>query len=365
MASVFTILSGPLGLGGSGKVIVQQAADFSAAGYCVDLLIHGRDGPLLEALPHDVRVRRLATLHPLWGTLPLAWYLSKARPDGILVHRLRLLRPLLRARRLAGVSCRLAAVIHTSLSAQLRTDGGDPKRLLRNLRRLSGCDSIVAVSAQTARDAEMELGLSVNAIRVAYPPVHAGELRALAAAHEELQLPARYIIGIGRLEAQKDFASLMRAFALVCANDVELELVILGEGRERKALEKQAADLGIEKRVHMPGYLRNPYPWLARARLLALSSRWEGFGLVLAEALALGVPVVATDCPSGPREILADGRYGMLVPPGDAEGLAAAIRSTLDKPIESELLRQAAARFSAPAATRTYLEALGIASTEN
>lgn len=353
------ILAGSLGQGGSGKVIVQQAADFAKLGYPVDLLLHGRDSPLLGAVPESVRRRRLASLHPVWGVLSLFRYLRQMRPRAVLVHRPRLLRPLLRARALSGMRCRIVAVIHTPLGPQLESNDGNSRRRLRTLQWLRDCEALVAVSAGTAHDAAMQLGLPPAALSVAYPPVDTAALRELAATDSSPQGLARYLISIGRLEEEKDFSTLLRAFARVGAQDRRLELVILGEGRQRHDLERLAAKLGIAERVQLPGFIPNPYPWIAGARLLALSSRREGFGMVLAEALALGIPVVATDCPCGPREILDGGRYGHLVPPGDPEALATAIIATLAAPVESERLRQATERFKPAAATQVYLESLG------
>ena len=130
---------------------------------------------------------------------------------------------------------------------------------------------------------------------------------------------------------------------------------------ERATLEAQAERLGCSTRVHLAGFADNPYPWIAGARLLVLSSLHEAFGIVLAEALALGVPVVATDCPSGPREILDGGRYGRLVPPRDPAALAAAIAATLHEPTDRADLEAAVGRFTPEASMAAYLAALGLA----
>jgi len=356
--NTIAILVGPLGQGGSGKTIVQQTAAFTALGYHVDLLILARDSPWLHAIPENVHLHCLGSLHPVWGIFPLLRYIRQTRPQAVLVHRLRLLRPLLSARTLARVPCRIVAVIHTHLGMQLAGDRGKPHR---RLRRLRDCDAFVAVSKELARDTAERLGLPPAAIRVAYPPVDHDALRALAATAPPMQLPTRYLIAIGRLEEQKDFATLFRAFARVHQKNRELDLVVLGEGRERHNLEQLAIELGIADRVQLPGFIPNPYPWIASAQLLALSSRLEGFGMVLAEALTLGIPVVATDCPNGPREILDGGRYGRLVPPGDPEALAMAILATIAEPAAAERLRQAAERYKPAASTQIYLESMGIA----
>jgi glycosyltransferase involved in cell wall biosynthesis len=137
------------------------------------------------------------------------------------------------------------------------------------------------------------------------------------------------VISAGRLAPQKDYATLLRAFAEV-ADARDLHLLILGKGPDRAALEAQAKKLGIEQRVFMPGFVDSPAAYMRRARAYAMSSRNEGFPMVLIEALESGTAIVSTDCHWGPREVLDGGRFGRLVPVGDAQALAAAIRDELD-----------------------------------
>ena len=138
------------------------------------------------------------------------------------------------------------------------------------------------------------------------------------------------VVAVGRLQEQKDYATMIRAFAQV-RKARPVRLLILGEGKERPMLEALIEELGLQEDVGLPGFVMNPYAYLARASLFVLSSRWEGLPTVLIEALCCGTPVVSMDCPSGPREILRGGEYGRLVPVGDAEALARAIEKTLDE----------------------------------
>ena len=162
------------------------------------------------------------------------------------------------------------------------------------------------------------------------------------------------ILAVGRLEPQKDFATLLDAFALL-RRLKPARLIVLGEGRERERLQAKARDLGLGGEVDLPGVSLNPYPYMARAALFALSSRWEGFPNVLLEALACGCPVVSTDCLAGPREILENGMFGRLVPVGDATALAEAMAATLDAPpLRRSLVRRAAA-FRADTMAEVYL----------
>jgi glycosyltransferase involved in cell wall biosynthesis len=164
------------------------------------------------------------------------------------------------------------------------------------------------------------------------------------------------VIGIGGFRKQKDFSTLIRAFALVNQSR-PCRLVILGQGRQEDRLKKLCSDLGIAEHVDFPGFSDNPYAWLKRADLFVLSSLWEGSPNVLTEALAIGTPVVSTDCQSGPREVLQDGKYGELVPLQDPEAMAEAMMRTLDKPIAPETLQQAVKDYTVEASTQAYLDA--------
>jgi glycosyltransferase involved in cell wall biosynthesis len=168
------------------------------------------------------------------------------------------------------------------------------------------------------------------------------------------------ILAVGRLTKQKDFPNLLRAFAIV-RQYRPVRLLILGDGEDRPLLEQLAKDLNISEDVSLPGFTDNPYAFMKKSAIFVLSSIYEGFGNVLVEALACGCPVVATDCPTGPREILDNGRYGRLVPVGDHEALAKAILETLDNPdfpATKEERIQRALEFSLDAAVEKYLQVL-------
>jgi glycosyltransferase involved in cell wall biosynthesis len=226
-------------------------------------------------------------------------------------------------------------------------------------------DHIVAVSQGVADDTLNITRMAPEKISVIRNPVITPSMQAQSMApvdHPWLQGGgAPVILGAGRLTRQKDFPTLLRAFALA-RQQRPMRLIILGEGRLRGELTQLAQQLGIAEDISLPGHVANPQAWMAKAALFALSSLWEGSPNVLTEALALGVPAVATDCPSGPREILADGRIGPLVAVGDAQGLAVAMLDTLESPRPPAALRAAAAEYRAEISARRYLEALGIAS---
>ena len=165
------------------------------------------------------------------------------------------------------------------------------------------------------------------------------------------------ILSVGTLKAVKRHDVLIEAFAQLQAFP-QAVLCIVGEGAERAALQARIAALGLQGRVLLPGYAPDPSPWYAQADLFVLSSDYEGFGNVLVEALEFGLPVVSSDCPYGPREILADGRYGTLVPPGDAQALAAAMQQALQNRPDAGAQQARAGAFTLKIAAESYLRAM-------
>jgi glycosyltransferase involved in cell wall biosynthesis len=199
--------------------------------------------------------------------------------------------------------------------------------------------------------------------RVAYNPIVDADLAARArepAVHPWFVSGGPpVILGVGRLTGQKDFATLISAFALVRGRR-PCRLLVIGEGEERERLAALAESLGVQDGLDLAGFQPNPLPFMREARLLVMSSRWEGFGNVLVEALYCGTPVVSTDCPHGPREVLADGRFGRLVPVGDPRALAEAIVASLDEESDPRCLRARAETFSAASSADAYLMAMGV-----
>ena len=225
-------------------------------------------------------------------------------------------------------------------------------------------DKIVTVSYELEESLKNFLSIPNEKIKTIYNPVVTPELFEQAkqpVSHpwfEQNQLPV--ILAVGRLTKAKDYPTLFRAFSLV-RQVRPAKLLILGEGEERANLERLAIELGIQNDVSMPGFFDNPFAFMAKASVFVLSSAWEALPTVLVEALACGCPVVATDCRSGPREILDNGRYGRLVPVGDHEALAKAILETLDNPdfpADRQTRLQRAMEFSVDAAVDKYLKVL-------
>lgn len=318
--------------GGTEHNVLTLCRHFAERGHEVDLVLIRAEGPLRALLSEKVRLVDLRAPVRALAIPRLAAYLRRERPD-VLVAAMTLSNCISTvAHWLARSETRLVLSERSTFSHEIE-DRWFRFWLPQAVRWLyPRADRVIAVSKGVAEDLAKATGLPRDRIGVTYNPVITADLETRAAepAHHpwfaDATLPV--VLGAGRLSRQKDFALLLRAFAEV-RKTRPCRLVILGDGEERAALETLARELGVGGDVAFPGFALNPYPYLARAGVFVLSSRWEGLPTVLIEAMALGVPVVSTDCASGPREIL-DGSPERLVAVGDREGLARAIAAALD-----------------------------------
>ena len=298
----------------------------------------------------------------------LARYLREEKPDVVFSAKTHTNLVALWARRLAGSNTRIVVSERTHLSRDLQS----PKikkwrwRFVVPVihRAYAWADAIVAVSDGVAEDLARTAGIPRQKLTTIYNPVFTRQLI------EKVKLPMEdpwfapgappVILGAGRFVPQKDFPTLLRAFTRVRAKR-DARLIILGEGKDatrRDELLDLAKHLGIADDLALPGFVDNPFSYMAQASVFVLSSAWEGFANALAEAVACGCPVVSTDCPSGPSEVLENGTYGALVPVGDDAALADAILATLDNPPDKEFLRKRGAEFSLERSVERHLEVL-------
>lgn len=333
-------------------------------------LIAARGGALASELPDSLPIRILA---PSWpspsGVLTFLLNLRRTVKHGevrvIVANGFTIGRLVLFARNVRWMS-RLPVVVveHSTLSMTLAARF--PNRRVREAVRLvtgwlyRRADVIIGVSQGVCRDLEETLQLPENSVVKIYNPVDAHRIaasieespsRELAQFFQELPRPI--VITTGRLVPAKGHRDLLTAFALL-PNSYQGSLIILGEGPLRPAIQLQAKQLGIAGRVWMPGHIENPWWFIARSDLFALSSHWEGFGLVLVEALICGAPIVATDCPSGPREVLAGVASSRLTPVADPAGLADAIVTVLHANNDASQFDRAA-EFDPRSAASNYL----------
>lgn len=367
--AIFIALSGQ---GGVERMVAQLAAEIGALGVQTDLLIVRRRGVDLPAATHGVELIDLGVAHTALALLPLARYLRKRRPQALLAAKDRAGRVALLARALARVDLPIAIRLGTNLSAALQGRAPVTRWLRMAPMRLlyPHAEAVIAVSEGVAEDTARTSGLERKRIHVVRNPVITAAMyqqARLPLAHPWLSAPTEpvsppLILGVGRLTEQKDFPTLLRAFARLRQHR-PARLILLGEGRQRHRLEQLARDLAIADSVQLPGFDPNPYAWMARASLFVLSSRWEGSPNVLTEAMALGTPVVATDCPSGPNEILQGGEIAPLIAVGDDQALATAMAEVLDHPPPPERLQSAVSEYAAHTSALGYLRVLDIAPT--
>jgi len=354
--------------GGVSRVFVNLANGVAGLGRSVTLILTGKDSAFRRELAPAVTLVDLHARKDSALVRQLVQYLRAHRPRVVLTGHARDDAIAIRAKaRLADPQVRFFCAVGTSLPEQARLNrrfGLAALLYRRRFRRvLSRFDGLLANSTAGARELAEFLGLAPERIAVAPLPAVTPALTRCAAepvAHPWLADPEVPVIcAAGRLARVKDFPTLLQAFALLRA-ERPCRLMLLGAGRQLGKLRGLAARLGIRAEVAFLGFVANPYPYMAHARLLAVSSLREGGPNVLIEAMALGTPVVSTDCPSGPREILDGGRYGALVPRRDPRALAAAMAAALDDPLPAETLRAGAARYTLERSSLAHLAAFGL-----
>ena len=273
-----------------------------------------------------VRVVPMGAMAALIRVPAMALYLRRRRPAAVLTHRIREDVFTLKAARLAGTGTPVFVTVHGPLGVKLDHLPGGKGRRSAAPRSCAGTPEIAGSSPSRRRPPRICAASWVRTRRVTTipNPIVTAEMRRAAessADHPWFREPASppVLVFAGRLELEKDLPTLLRAFAIL-RQGLDCRLLIIGDGRLRPAIESERDALGLRDSVDLPGWVANPYPYLRRASLVVLSSVWDALPTVLIEALALGTPVVSTECGAGPREILDGGRYGPLVPPHDPAG---------------------------------------------
>ena len=352
--------------GGAERACLRLARGMVASGRQVDLVLVRREGAYLSDIPPGVGLTVLDKPRVSQSIGALARHFHRTRPKAVLSALTHMNLATIAATHLSGSGARLVVSERNQISAKAREAQGAWQRAVYRAVPLAyrAADRVVAVSGGVAADLAQFGRLPDSKIRVIHNPVFDPDIEALAQAPLDHPFFAAggppIVVAAGRLHNQKGFDVLLRAFAMARAR-IDCRLVILGEGPERARLSAQAEQSGLGYDIDMPGFCANPFALMARAGAFVLSSRWEGFPNALVEAMACGAPVVATDCPSGPREILQAGRIAPLVPVDDADALARAIIATLAARPDTAASRARAQGFSVAAAAQQYLDALELA----
>ena len=359
--------------GGVQRGVVNLARGFLDRGLKVDIVLQRSEGPFIQQVPDGVRIIDLKNPRLRASVSALANYLRQEQPHTLFASLHYSTEIAILAKRLAKSSTKIVVREHGSLAPLQRVRpplrkpltflGLTPGRPISLVRYFyPWADGIVAVSKGAAKDLARIANLPLERVQVIYNPVITPEFEAKAKEPIEhswfTNKDVPVILSVGRLVDQKDFPTLIRAFAQVVTIR-PARLVILGSGPDRPHIEALINQLGLAEKVTLLGHVQNPYKYMAHASIFVLSSIWEGLGNVLIEAMAAGVPVVSTDCESGPAEILADGTYGWLTPVGDRDAIANAILAILSgqvKPVDPLWLDQ----FKLETVTSQYLDASGI-----
>lgn len=351
--------------GGAERTMLTLANGFAARGLVVDLVLSDAHGTYLADVSSGVRIVDLGCQR-VFASLPrLIRYLRRERPQALLSALSHANIVAICAGFFARTGTRIVVSERATLSAILEVASSARQRLLPKLMRwlYPAADRVVAVSQGVADDLAAVLGLARDRIAVIYNPVvTAGLLQRSREPLRHRWFSAKdgppVVLAVGRLGAEKDFATLIRAFAKLRAQR-DARLVILGEGELRDELSRLVHRLGLHEDVELPGFAANPFAFMRHASLFVLSSRTEGLPGVLIEAMACGAPVVSTECPSGPAEILENGKWGTLVPVGNVEALAEAMAATLDRTDRPDVESRARA-FGVEDAVAGYLKVLGV-----
>lgn len=355
--SKIAVLLPDLRPGGAERMHLDMARIWLEQGIEVDFVVLQKRGSLLSLVPPSAGVIDLASRRVRAAVWPLAAYLGRARPDALLAAMWPLTVLGIVATRMALGRSRVIVSDHNTLSNAYANRGVLHRLALRLSMRMAYpfADCRVAVSQGVAADLSLLSGVDQAKFKVIYNPAASrdGVVR-IACRPDEIDPGSKLILAVGTLKFQKNYDLLIEAFARI-PKELNVQLCILGEGEMRPELEALVRERSLHGRVILPGFRSNTDAYYQAASLFVLSSRYEGFGNVIVEAMEQGVPVVSTDCPAGPREILSDGKFGRLVPVGDPDALMAAMVEALHDVPDRESLRARARDFSVERIAHEYL----------
>jgi glycosyltransferase involved in cell wall biosynthesis len=348
--------------GGAERVALNLIKEFSAQGWAVDLILNHAGGVFLPLVPDTVRVIPLNTSSFFSKVNQIAKYLRSENPQ-FLISLLDRVNVCGFAKVTSRSAVKVILSIHSITSEEFSENFGFLTSLKPYFMRFSYylADAIVPVSQGVSDDLGRLLRSNSSKVKVIYNPIVSPEILSKAQLFVEhpwfSRQDAPVFLSVGRLSPAKDFPTLLKAFALV-RQKMNAKLVVLGEGEERSNLEQLIRQLNIKDDVDLHGFVDNPYKYIANSSSFVLSSKYEGFGNVLVEALALGKPIVSTDCPSGPSEILDGGKYGKLVPVGDVDALALAMIESLSIDNDVQWAKARSEMFSTAQIAQNYMDLL-------
>lgn len=327
--------------GGAEKNVVNLANYFIENGFNVDIVLVQETGPYLRDLHKNVRIIGLNKTRSIYSIFALRIYLLEVNPDALLSHviHINLVTILAKLLLFKKIKTRIVISPANSLTTPIAKNGQVKLIHIAQLKLItclySIADGIIFSSKAGMTEALSYKSSLQNRSICIYNPVVTDsmiEYSSNRAPYEKITF-----VAAGRLEEQKNFSLLINAFFIV-KQSLDAQLIILGEGSLRAKLANQANELGLQNDISFIGFVDDPCSYMKRSDAFVLSSLWEGFGNVIAVSLALGVQVVSTDCPSGPSEILCDGKYGQLVPVNNVEALSVAMLKSIHSPINRDIL---------------------------
>jgi len=363
LAVIFPSLAG----GGLEKVQLSLVNEWCGQGIETDIVVSRLHGPLATLIPAEAAVFELAGNHPYWFPFGLFRYLKKRKPTHILSSANDINVIVLALAKLLRVNVPIVVSVHNHLSSELEAAKGFDRfklwAVIWLLKRLiHRSNAVVAVSRGVADDLLRHFSIRPSQLHVIYNPVISPQTyrqMTLPLANCPVPQSKPWVLFVGRLVKAKGIDVLLNAYQSIL-QDTDAHLVLMGTGPLEKDIAKQVNLMGLAPRIHLIDFQENPLPWMREASVVVLPSRHEGLGNVLIEAMACGTQVISTDCPSGPSEILDDGRFGQLVPVDDCEELAKALLRILKHEfwIDPEFLKKRAELFIEVLAAEKYLDLL-------
>ncbi len=344
--------------GGAERLSVLLANQFCEMGNKVSFAVNTADGPHKSLLAKDVSLHTLNPNSHLSSIFLFSSLLNNIKPDYIYCRSG--VCPIIGVMGQLLTTTNIIVIIAYDNPYSPTTDFGSrlTRYLAALLSRLSYCT--ISVSSDIQTELRVRFKAPAKKLKVIFNPIDLEEVNSkckkpFPLVLSEYKKEKPYIVAAGRLVRQKDYPTLIRAFHQI-HQKIPHDLLILGQGPLEKDIRKLLQELSLEDRVVLPGYCQNLFPVFKAADLFVLSSIYEGFGIVIVESLAVGTPVVCTNCIGGPKEILENGKYGKLTPVGDDKALAQAITQTLKSPLSPEILKKRAADFSLKRIANQYLE---------
>jgi glycosyltransferase involved in cell wall biosynthesis len=343
--------------GGAERVVLNLIRGFQRHDIQIDLLVASTDGELLSQIPEGINFVDLKTKRVLRSVFSLAYFLHKNRPDILFSAMDHANLVAIWAAILSANPVKRVISVHQVGTKYREIDIRFREKVVQSLLKIffRYAHQIVAVSNGVADDLIQKMHIKPEKIKtIGNPILFRDQLNALKDKLPTKPAGLNRIVSVGRLVKEKDFHTLITAFYLVNKR-MPGHLLVYGEGPERESLEQQWCQFGLSACVDFPGFTGDVFSAFQAADLCVVSSLTEGFGNVIVEALACGVPVVSTDCPTGPREILQDGKYGILVPVQDPEKMADAMIKALGECVDRKKLQERADDFTIEKITDEYL----------